>query len=295
MQAPTTPEDSLAQRMMPAFTGYLPDFGDVQWLTETGSTNADLIQRVQHAGRPALPWLLGADRQTSARGRAGRPWENSYGATLMFSCAFEVNLPLDKLASLSPALGIVAAEALRALLVREQVAHTDLQVKWPNDLFWKQAKLAGILVESAKLPDSNIPVIVAGIGLNLHHAISLTETLKRPIADWSQITDIAPEQIVIHIANAWTQAIQEYARTGYASFIARFDQVNALAGQQVEVTDQGKILNTGVALGCDEIGRLLIETGQGSIAVMVGDVSIRSATTNNVVTTETTSAAKRLP
>ena len=256
----------------------LPGFGSVQWLANTGSTNIDLVQRARQPAPPPLPWLLGADRQSTARGRAGRVWENTSGATLMFSCAFEVNLPLSELPGLSPVMGIAACEALRVLLAVHgndgKLAHR-LQLKWPNDLLWDQAKLAGILVESTHMTGSRVPLIVVGIGLNLRDGATLSAQLNRPIADWSQIAEISPVQIVTHIARAWSDALSEYSTSGYAAFIKRFEHVDGLAGHRVDVTDQGCVLHTGTAMGTDSTGRLLIQTDQGMHAVMVGDVSIR--------------------
>ncbi len=275
--------------MISALTPLLPDFTSLQWLESTGSSNADLMQRARQAGAAPLPWLLGADHQSSARGRAGRPWQNAAGSTLMFSCAFAVDLPIAELPGLSPVMGIAACEALRDLISAHRasqsppIAEIRLALKWPNDLQWDQAKLAGILVESANRPDSQSPVIVAGIGLNLKDAPALSTELGRPIADWSQIAGISPTissaLIVASIAHAWSRAIKDYATGGYAVFKTRFDRVDALAGHQVDVTNQGSILQTGVAIGTDSIGRLLLQNNQGISAVMVGDVSIRPSAT----------------
>jgi len=278
--------------MISALTPLLPGFASLQWLESTGSSNADLIERARQPNAPALPWLLGADSQLSARGRAGRPWQNASGAALMFSCAFGLDLPAATLPGLSPVMGIAACEALQGFIAAQRVTHTApatetrLQLKWPNDLQWDQAKLAGILIESVKRPGSHSPVIVVGIGLNLKEACALSDALGRPIADWSQIADIAPAQIVASIALAWSRAIAEYASGGYAAFTTRFDRVDALAGHQVDVTDQGQILQTGKASGTDASGRLLLQTDRGMSAIMVGDVSIRPTSTYSAPTSK---------
>jgi BirA family biotin operon repressor/biotin-[acetyl-CoA-carboxylase] ligase len=274
--------------MISALTALLPGFASLQWLESTGSSNADLIQRARQADAPALPWLLGADSQSSARGRAGRPWQNASGTSLMFSCGFAVDLPIAALPGLSPVMGIVACEALRGLISAQRVTHTHpqpvtetrLKLKWPNDLQWDQAKLAGILIESVNKPGSHSPIIVVGIGLNLKEAPALSKALGRPIADWSQISNIAPAQIVASIALAWSRAVIEYASKGYAAFATRFNNVDALAGHQVDVTDQGHILQTGTASGTDASGRLLLQTDQGMSAIMMGDVSIRPSSSH---------------
>lgn len=272
----------------------LPDFGSVQWVDSTGSTNADLIQRLKalqanapHAANAAhappqaspRPWLLGAHLQTAGKGRAGRPWANTAGSTLMFSCAFEPNIPLARLPAIAPALGVASCLALRSLL-GAQCGHAGLEpltLKWPNDLQWHGAKLAGVLIETG--PNAQV---VVGMGLNLKDAATLSLTLERDIADIGMIqTQALPStvQIVAHIALAWQQALKDYAEQGYAAFRDAFDTIDALAGQPVQVIDQGHILHQGIAQGTDEHGRLRVVTDTGLIPVLVGDVSIRPANT----------------
>lgn len=296
---PATPNHTQANEMAHTLTTLLPRYTSVQWLDSTGSTNLDLLERARQPAQPAMPWLLGADRQLTARGRAGRPWQNAAGSTLMFSCAFQVSLPIDRLPGLSPVLGIAACEAVRALIEADsasspaQTASTSnpsktacetyatramrLQLKWPNDLLWDQAKLAGILVESVHTSSTRTPIIVAGIGLNLKDSAALSTALHRAIADWSQISKQPSSRIVACIAQAWATAIEQYTLGEYAAFRERFDHVDALAGQVVDVTDKGNILQTGRAMGTDSIGRLLVQTSHGTTAVMVGDISIRQS------------------
>ena len=273
----------------------LPGFGSVQWVSSTGSTNADLTQRARQQLRDAQsalaitshptprPWLLGAHCQTAGKGRAGRPWANEAGSTLMFSCAFETPIPLAQLPGIAPALGVTTCLALRSLINAQRV-DTELQhlnqdftkhltLKWPNDLQWRGAKLAGLLIETA--PSSTV---VVGMGLNLKGADQLSAQLDREIADLSQIISpalISPDHLVAHLAQAWQQALSEYADHGYSAFKPSFDIVDALAGQTVDVIDQGNILYQGLAQGTDPLGRLRVLTDTGVIPVMVGDVSIR--------------------
>jgi BirA family biotin operon repressor/biotin-[acetyl-CoA-carboxylase] ligase len=285
-------------------TEALPGFGSVQWVSSTGSTNADLTQRARHPlinaqdlhasaiPHPPRPWLLGAHLQTAGKGRAGRPWNNEAGSTLMFSCAFETTIPLAQLPGIAPALGLTTCLALRSFIAAIQSADAERQhltqylsqhltLKWPNDLQWRGAKLAGLLIETA--PASTI---VIGMGLNLKGADQLSAQLDRAIADLSQIqamTDQAriaplhfsPAPLVAHLALAWQQALNDYADHGYSVFKPSFDIVDALAGQNVHVMDQGKILHQGVAQGTDAHGRLRVMTQTGVIPVVVGDVSIR--------------------
>ncbi|MDN3987428.1 biotin--[acetyl-CoA-carboxylase] ligase [Zwartia vadi] len=281
----------------------LPDFGSVEWVSHTGSTNADLSLRAKdRADAPPKPWLLGAHLQTAGKGRAGRPWANEAGGTLMFSCAFSHKIPLALLPGLAPAIGVSTCLALRSF-IKQQCAGTmsksalqdlldHLRLKWPNDLLWRGAKLAGLLIETA--PSSTI---VIGMGINLRGAATLSAQLEREIADLSQVeqalqgrslddapatldpiklvTPFALTSLVAIFAQAWQTALQTFATNGYEAFTHSFAIVDALTGQAVQVMDQGKILYQGPAQGTDSMGRLRVMTDAGEIPVLFGDVSIR--------------------
>lgn len=256
----------------------LDGFQNITWTAQTGSTNADLLSRARHC---TAPWLLGTHQQTSGRGRAGRPWQNRIGATLMFSCAFPVHLPPVRLPILSPLAGLAAGEALRCLARNSNA----LRVKWPNDLQWHEAKLAGILVESVRnlaVPDSY--TIVIGMGLNLADANQLSQHLGRSVADWATVaqeTDspaVSVADIVCASTNAWRTAIRELETTGFEPFHERFSAMDALAGCEINVIDQGIVLFSGIARGLDEHARLRVETDNGFVPVSVGEISIRPRT-----------------
>jgi BirA family biotin operon repressor/biotin-[acetyl-CoA-carboxylase] ligase len=203
----------------------------------------------------------------------------------MFSCAFETPIPLAQLPGIAPALGVTTCLALRSLInaqgVDAELQHLiqHLKLKWPNDLQWHGAKLAGLLIETA--PSSTV---VIGMGLNLKGADVLSAQLGREIADLSQIQAptspvlISPASLVAHLAQVWQQALKEYADHGYSAFKPAFDIVDALAGQTVHVMDQGNILYQGLAQGTDLLGRLRVMTETGVTPVVVGDVSIRPTT-----------------
>ncbi|HLR13437.1 MAG TPA: biotin--[acetyl-CoA-carboxylase] ligase [Burkholderiaceae bacterium] len=264
---------------------YLPDFGQVTWVDRTISTNLDLYNQArQDDGHGPRPWLLGAHRQDAGRGRAGRTWHNAPGANLMFSCAFDVFLPPDRLPALSPLAGMVACEVLRRPLRTGNRPH--LTMKWPNDIQWQSAKLAGILVEATRAGTlrkaADHHVIIIGIGINLQDARALSQSLQRRIADWSQVANadiyaasLSAVSMVADIAHAWRQAIGDISLHGLENLVSRFQAVDALAGKQVNITDQGKLLQQGVACGINAFGQLQLRNNQGVHSITVGDVSVR--------------------
>ena len=115
----------------------LPGFSSVNWVDSTGSTNKDLGDLAREmVGATSWPRLLGAHLQTAGKGRAARPWHNTAGACLMFSCGFAPRIGAGELPGIAPALGIASCLAIRSLLVPRlgvRAAH-QLTLKWPNDL-----------------------------------------------------------------------------------------------------------------------------------------------------------------
>lgn len=265
----------------------LPEFHHIEWVGRTTSTNADLLQQARaESGVLARPWLLGAHLQERGRGRAGRSWQNRSGANLMFSCAFDIFLPPALLPTLSPFCGVVAAEALRSLMTAS--SRPLLTMKWPNDLQWRFAKLAGILVEATRAGTARLSadhhVAILGIGVNLDDARSLSTSLNRRIADWSEISRadsaaarVRPEQIVMRIARAWYENLSALSSQGFEGLPERYAAVDGLLGQKIDIIDNDRIIRSGNAVGVNQSGQLLLRDASGEHAISVGEVSARTS------------------
>lgn len=285
VHAPTlTPSSRMVSQLRQA----LPHFPRIEWVERTDSTNADLLHWAREDHPSLRPWLLGAHLQDRGRGRAGRTWQNRAGANLMFSCAFDIFVPPHALATLSPLCGVVACEALRRLLPEKN--RVALKLKWPNDLLWYDAKLAGILTEvtrASTAPESrDHHVVVIGIGINLNDARSLSQSLQRPVADWQSIStecphmlNHRPSDLVQAIAAAWYTAMNEATAYGFAALPERFAEVDALLGQHINIVHNDKILQTGIAQGINAQGQLLMRNALGVQPVSVGEVSVRPTVT----------------
>lgn len=122
---------------------------------ETGSTNADLLQAAA-AGAPDRS-VRCALHQTAGRGRLDRRWEAPPGANLLVSLLF--THPPANPHELVQRVALAAVDACRT------VAGVDVRLKWPNDLLLDDAKLAGVLAQSATVQGGM--VVVVGIGINV--------------------------------------------------------------------------------------------------------------------------------
>ena len=286
----TGPSHDLAGALLPpqamadALRQALPQFRQVDWSGHTGSTNADLLSQARQAGGPpGRPWLLGTHLQAQGRGRAGRTWQNRVGANLMFSCAFDVFLPARLLPTLAPLIGMATCQALRTLIAPGP--QTRLTMKWPNDLLWDQAKLAGILIASTRAGTAQVAdhhLIIIGMGLNLEDGRALSQSLDRRVADWAEIAAddpvaarATPVDLAACTALAWYEALNHVTAHGFADLPARYAEVDGLSGRMLDVLDDGHLRHTGVACGISADGRLLLRNADGLQAISVGEISVR--------------------
>ena len=114
----------------------------IRTLPQTGSTNADLLAALRAGERVGEGEWLVAGRQTAGRGRQGRDWFDGAG-NFMGSTIVRLS-PRDP----SPAtLALVAGVAVHETVLPQLAQPSALAIKWPNDLLYAGAKLAGILLE----------------------------------------------------------------------------------------------------------------------------------------------------
>ena len=121
-------------------------------LDETESTNDICLNEINNSD---IPILVTADMQTKGRGRNEKEW-NSPKGNLYFSFGFNRHNLIN---GLSVKVGLIVAESL------QQILKKNVLLKWPNDLFYLNKKVGGILVETSSI--NNIFKIVIGIGVNL--------------------------------------------------------------------------------------------------------------------------------
>ena len=98
-----------------------------------------------------------------------------------------------------------------------------------------------------------------------------------------QLKDITAADITIRIANAWYQALNEVTAFGFKHLIQRYQAVDALVGQHLNIINNNQVILTGISGGINEQGQLLIRQGKQTHAVSVGEVSVRPLETTPVL------------
>lgn len=237
----------------------------VKVVDETGSTNADLLATLPTL---ASPVLLVARNQTAGRGRAGRTWLSAPDKSLTFSLAWKFDAPLQALVGLPLAVGVALAETL-------DMFNVTVRLKWPNDVLHEGKKLAGILIESAAAASAQQSWAVIGIGINMALNDELRARIDRPVAMIPWLADLDQDMLMATLLNRLAEAMEQFGRAGLSAFVPRWNGLHAYAGKSVVIIDNGKTLHEGIAVGVDEIGRFLLDSAAGRIAIMAGDVSLR--------------------
>lgn len=236
----------------------------VEVLPTIDSTNTELMRRARQG--VADPMLLVAADQTAGRGRRGRDWVSRPGASLTFSLGLPMQ-PVDW-SGLSLAVGVSLAESL----------HPEVRLKWPNDLWWQDRKLGGILVETANVGTQRLAIV--GVGLNVETPDLPTAA---PVSDG--VTPMPPVGLQVladdtrPTAGAWlgrvlptlVRDLLEFERGGFAAFQLRFAQRDALLGRAVRLSDGQE----GVADGVRSDGALWLKGPWGRTAVVQHEVSVR--------------------
>jgi BirA family biotin operon repressor/biotin-[acetyl-CoA-carboxylase] ligase len=129
-------------------------------LTETESTNEFLQRRTETEEIPSGSIVL-ADFQTAGRGQTGNSWESEAGKNLTFSILLRpIEVPANRPFVISEMVSLSVKYTLDKYI-------PDVSVKWPNDIYYQNKKIAGILIENA-IMRGKISQSVMGIGININ-------------------------------------------------------------------------------------------------------------------------------
>lgn len=234
-------------------------------VTETGSTNADLIAR-SVSGDDIGGAVLLAEHQVAGRGRHGRSWSAPPYSQIAMSVGVPVwEVPSEAWGWLPLLTGVAVVEAVCSTI------SAAVGLKWPNDILVDEKKLAGILAEVA----SPQPMVVVGLGLN----VSLTEE-DLPVPHATSLTLLGSHMddrnmLVTAILETLGARIDQWRSAGTPdpSLIADYRRHSMTLGTRVRASLPGDRQITGVASAIDELGRLQIDTDDGVVTMSAGDIT----------------------
>ena len=203
-----------------------------------------------------------AEAQHKGRGRSGHRWVSPLASSCCFSMIWRYPKNCAHLAGLSLASGVA--------IVRALVAHqcSDIKLKWPNDIFWHQRKIGGVLVELNYSPDGSVDVVL-GVGINYDLPTDASSAIDQPVADLRSVLEERQDAtlptrdaIMASLLLQLALMLAEYGQHGFAPWRDAWQQLNAFLGKEVVVRIADNATH-GIDDGVDEFGGLRLRTQAG--------------------------------
>lgn len=234
---------------------------------EISSTNDYLLQHLNQKdlhGHVAL-----AEYQSQGRGRRGANWVSPPAAGIYLSIAWHYEeTPID-IACLSLASGVAVVRALESCGIQ------DVGLKWPNDIFWQERKLGGILVES-KGEHAGPCDLVLGVGLNVNLPNLEEDEIDQPWVDLNTITQALPSRnhVVAALLKEFVSLLSCYSSEGFAKDIEQWRALDCAKGKKAVLNTSQESM-VGRVIGIDDQGLLLMSVNGYIERYMSGQISFK--------------------
>lgn len=230
------------------------------YIKSTNSTNTFLLEQLAKGTWPRNERLVRAGYQTAGRGQTGNGWESEPEKNLLCTVLLQ---PRKNLFELN----------MRVSIAVQRLLGDAFTIKWPNDIYWQDRKVAGILIENV-ITGGEVKYSVAGIGLNVNQTAWLSGapnpiSLKQINGDGADIDIEGLEERLIRMIDEVTATPQEevqayykahlYRKDGFWPFVER--EVNTTPTMNALPSEQGQFLAR--IMDILPTGEMLLEDKQG--------------------------------
>ena len=234
---------------------------------ECSSSNDEIMALARQSADLAHKALCVAHFQTKGRGRQGRSWVNRQGECLMFSLGWTFDKPQYELGSLALVVALACRRALADIGL-------DVNIKWPNDLVVANDKLAGILIETARVENKTVAVIGIGINFVLPKEVE-NATSVQALFQTASKQGVSVKTLLNAVLAQLDTLLNEYAQNGFASCVGEYNAANRDTGRPVLLLQEGRVVHEGVVKGVDAQGALRLLTDKGEKIIVSGEISLR--------------------
>lgn len=235
-------------------------------LDEIDSTNREVMRQAEAGADEGL--VIIANRQTMGRGRLGRSWHTAENSSLALSILLRPSIEPEKV----PQLSLLTAVALHRALSK---LAPNIGIKWPNDILYDGAKVAGILTEMRGEP-GQVHAVVIGVGVNI----------RRPESGWpkditQRVTDLSTAsgkktnrlETALAIIKEMELSYHEYLTNGFAPIREAWWQAHAASGHKVRAHGSDGYVE-GIAEALDSDGALLLRVCGELQRFIAGDIEL---------------------
>lgn len=237
-------------------------------LSSVDSTNG-YLRRQSSSGLAACL----AESQSAGRGRRGRAWHSPFARNIYLSLAGTLEASIESLAGLSLAMGVAVHEALATL------GMTGAGLKWPNDVYWQNRKLAGILIE-VDAESSGRNRVIIGVGLNVDMSGDKAPVIDQPWVDlstiWQGLSGSFPgrNDIAVKLLDSLVGYLDRFEAEGFQDIRHEWQRHDLARGRRVAVITHNRTI-TGIGRGVDTSGGFLLQHEGGIEVYQSGEVSLR--------------------
>ena len=270
MHATTYPQpqplpDEFAEPLARAAGRLGPFARDIVWYADVPSTSDLAASLAERGAREGC--LVLANAQSAGRGRQGRSWVSPAGAGLYVSAVLRPAPQAVPL--LSMGAGLAVAEGIQA------ATGLHLHLKWPNDVYVGERKVAGVLAEaSITVGTSAVQYVVLGFGINVMPAAFPPDIAPRATSLEEELGRAVDRGLLL--AECLASLAERYADVQSGRKRAVVDAWRARAahtlGRRVRWDGAGTVLE-GVAEDIDEGGGLMVRTNTGVVRITAGEVT----------------------
>ena len=229
------------------------------------STNNYALSQI-HAGLAQHGEAIFAHEQTAGKGQRGKKWVSSKGVNIALSIIIKP-APLR----VSQQFQLTACVALTLCEFFRKYAGTETKIKWPNDLYWKDRKAGGVLIESivrsfesgVGSPESGVSAwqwAVIGIGININQT-SFPPGLSNPVS-LKQITGKSVETIALakELCRLFDDHFGKLVSDGfediYAQYLSHLYKIN----ERVKLKKDNRVFETTIKM-VSPAGKLIVQHG----------------------------------
>jgi BirA family transcriptional regulator, biotin operon repressor / biotin---[acetyl-CoA-carboxylase] ligase len=227
------------------------------------SSTMDSVADLATQGAPAGLAVV-AKEQTAGQGRQQRTWVSPKGAGIYCSFLLRPFVEPEQFSAMSVVAGLSICEAVERLFPLKP------KLKWPNDVFLCDRKLAGVLIRT-EICDSLVTTAIVGFGINLFKHRDGPKT-SVALADLAQLEDSSGNELLSAVFAEISRRNGLMMEGQLSEALGGWQQRALYLGEPVSLLEKCGALN-GIFEGIDHSGALLLRSGNGTVtAIHTGEV-----------------------
>ena len=237
-----------------------------QYRLLTESTNIDALKLSENGSGPCIAL---AEMQTAGKGRRGRHWISPFAKNIYCTIGIPATIAAHNLGLISIVAGIGLCKALG------RTSRSRVQLKWPNDIYFQNQKLGGILIESTPVAADSYYFAI-GFGINVAMTAEDLETIPQAATSVNLMGggSISRNLVLAEVINQVVKMIQDFDESSVSELVEQFNHHDAFHNQRIRVTTSSQSID-GVSKGINHSGQLELETAQGRQWFSAADISLR--------------------